>query len=86
MGEEAASVEPGWSGTPAHTPGRTRAALGRTPWQRAACLEPAASWIANGWQQTCRGSFSAVSKQNLQENMRLKALAQIYAMHPLALL
>ena len=36
--------------------------------------------------QTLQGSFSAVSKQILQENMRLKALAEIYTMDSFALL
>ena len=33
---------------------------------------------------TLKGSFSPVSKPNLQENMRLKALAKIYTMHSFA--
>ena len=33
---------------------------------------------------TLKGSFLAVSKPNLQLNMRLKALAEIYKMHSLA--
>ena len=40
--------------------------------------------------QTLQGSFSAVSKPNFArkygENMRLKALAEIYTMHSFALL
>ena len=34
--------------------------------------------------QTLQGSFSAVSKPNLQVNMRWKALAEIYTMHSFA--
>ena len=34
--------------------------------------------------RTLQGSFSAVSKPNLQVNTRWKALAKIYAMHSFA--
>ena len=34
--------------------------------------------------QTWKGSLTAVSKSNLQENMRWKALAEIYTIHSFA--